>query len=112
MARISLDPPRTMSYRIGEWFLRRRFGEVLDPYCAQGHNMPVAQAFGRLEQSAAKWKTLDVKIRDLAQMSAAIAIGCSWCMDFGYWILHGHGISRDQIEALPNWRKSTLRGDN
>jgi hypothetical protein len=55
MARISLDPPRTLSYRIGGWFLRRQFGEVLDPYRAQGHNMPVARAFGKLEQSAAKW---------------------------------------------------------
>ncbi len=32
MARISLDPPRTLSYRIGLWFLRRRFGEVLEPF--------------------------------------------------------------------------------
>ena len=64
MARISLDPPRTLSYRIGEWFLRRQFGEVLDPYRAHGHNMPVEQTIGKLEQSAAKWNELDVRISD------------------------------------------------
>jgi hypothetical protein len=32
MARISLDPPRTLSYRIGSWFIRRQFGELLDPF--------------------------------------------------------------------------------
>src|SRR5260221_5798666 len=97
--RISLNPPRTLPYRIGEWFLRRRFGAVLDPFRAQGHNMEVAQAFGKLEQNAAKWKKLDVKIRDLADMAAAVRIGCPWCMDFGYWILHTHGIPRTKIKA-------------
>jgi alkylhydroperoxidase family enzyme len=108
MARISLNPPRTVSYRIGGWFLRRQFGDVLDPFRAQGHNMPVARAFGKLEQSAAKWKTLDGNIRDLADMAAAVKIGCSWCMDFGYWVLHTHGIPREKIEAVPQWRDSAL----
>jgi alkylhydroperoxidase family enzyme len=110
MARISLDPPRTLPYRIGEWFLRRQFGEVLDPFRAQAHNMPVAQAFGRLEQGAAKWTTLDPKLRDLADLTAAVKIGCPWCMDFGYWILHGRGISSEKkkLEAVPNWRTSPL----
>ncbi|HYV01280.1 MAG TPA: carboxymuconolactone decarboxylase family protein [Actinomycetota bacterium] len=108
MARISLDPPRTMSYRIGGWFLERRFGEVLDPFRAQSHNMPVARAYGKLEQSAAKWKKLDLKLRDLAEMAATVKIGCPWCVDFGYWVLYGHGIPREKIEAVPQWRDSDL----
>ena len=108
MARISLDPPETLPYRIGRWFLRRRFGEVLDPYRAQGHNMPVAHAFGKLEQGAAKWRRLDPRLRDLADLAAAVKIGCPWCMDFGYWILQGHGIPGEKIEAAPHWRESEL----
>jgi alkylhydroperoxidase family enzyme len=108
MARISLEPPRTLSYRIGEWFLRRQFGEVLDPYRAKGHNMSVAQTFGKLEQSAAKWNKLDVRISYLAGMAASVEIGCSWCVDFGYWAMYMHGISREKIEAVPHWRDSQL----
>jgi alkylhydroperoxidase family enzyme len=108
MARISLDPPQSFAYRIGQWFLRRRFGEVLDPFRAQAHNVPVAQAFGRLEQSAAKWNRLDRKIRDLADMTAAVKIGCAWCMDFGYWMMHTHGIPREKMEAIAHWRDSKL----
>jgi hypothetical protein len=52
MARISLDPLQTFSYRSGKWFLSRQFGEVLDPFRAQAHNMSVAQPFGRLERMA------------------------------------------------------------
>ena len=106
MERISLDPPQTFSYQIGAWFIRRRFGEVLAPFRAQSHNMSVAKAFGKLEQSAAKWNTLGRRIRDLAEMAAAVKIGCPWCMDFGYWVLHTDGIPQQKIEAVPRWRDS------
>src|SRR5215218_8540734 len=81
MARISLDPQQSFSYRIGSWFLRRQFGEVLDPFRAQGHNVRVAKAFGKLEQQVAKWDKLDPRLRDLADMTAAVTVGCPWCMD-------------------------------
>lgn len=108
MERISLAPPRTLSYRIAEWFIRRQFGTMLDPVRATGHNMPVTQALGALEQRAARWNALDVKIRDLADMAAATRIGCSWCLDFGYWMMRTHGIPREKIEAIPQWRNSDL----
>jgi len=108
MERISLAPPRTLSYRIAEWFIRRQFAAMLDPARATGHNIPVMQAFGALEQRADKWNKLDVKIRDLADMAAAAKIGCSWCLDFGYWMMHTHGIPREKIEAVPQWRNSNV----
>jgi hypothetical protein len=103
--RISLAPPRTLSYRIAEWFIKRQFGAMLDPVRATGHNMPVTRTFGALEQRADKWNTLDLKIRDLADMAAAAKIGCSWCLDFGYWMMHTHGIPREKIEAVPQQQR-------
>jgi alkylhydroperoxidase family enzyme len=41
-------------------------------------------------------------------MAATVKIGCPWCMDFGYWVLHGHGMAREKIEAVPQWRDSEL----
>ena len=108
MERISLAPPQTLSYRIAEWFIRRQFGAMLDPVRATGHHLSVMQAFGSLEQRAAKWNKLDVNIRDLADMAAAAKIGCSWCLDFGYWMMHTHGIPREKIEAVPQWRNSNV----
>ena len=108
MARIALDPPWTLSYRIGRWCIRRQFGAWLAPFRAHSHNIPVAQAFGKLEQSAARWKKLDLRIRERADMTAAVKIGCPWCMDFGYWMLHGHGIPHEKIEAVPYWRDSEV----
>ena len=75
MARISLDPPRTLSYRIAKWFFRRRYGEVLDPIRAMGHHKQVLRAYGQFEQRALRWRPVDVKINDLAEMAAAAKIG-------------------------------------
>jgi len=108
MARISLDPQQSFSYRIGSWFLRRQFGEVLDPFRAQGHNVRVAKAFGKLEQQVAKWDKLDPRLRDLADMTAAVTVGCPWCTDLGYWLLHTRGIPHEKVEAVPRWRESDL----
>jgi alkylhydroperoxidase/carboxymuconolactone decarboxylase family protein YurZ len=52
--------------------------------CATAHNIAVTRAFGALDQAAARWNKLDVKIKDLADMAAAAQIGCAWCLDFGY----------------------------
>jgi hypothetical protein len=85
MARISLDPPRTLSYRLAARFSRRRYGAVLDPVAAVAHNAPVGLAYGLFELQVERWRKLDRGLKDLAVMAAAAAIGCSWCMDFGYW---------------------------
>ena len=37
-ARISLDPPRTLVYRLAEWYSRRSYGVVAEPLAAMGHN--------------------------------------------------------------------------
>src|SRR5262249_38200704 len=108
MERISLTPPRTLPCRLAAWFIRRQFGAMLDPVRATGHNIPVLRAFSALEHLATRWKALDVKIRDLADMAAAAKIGCSWCLDFGYWMMHTHGIPREKIEAIPQWRSSKV----
>lgn len=97
-----------MSYRIAQWYFRRKFGAVLDPVRVMGHNKKVMRAYGRLERHADRWRRLDAGLKDLADMATVAKIGCQWCMDFGYWVMHTRGISRDKIEAVPHWRHSQL----
>ena len=51
MARISLDPPRTLVYRFAEWYSRRSWGVVADPLAAMGHNPRVLLTDARFETS-------------------------------------------------------------
>ncbi|WP_086791787.1 carboxymuconolactone decarboxylase family protein [Streptomyces thermovulgaris] len=106
MARISLSPPRTRLFRGVEWYSRRVYGKVLDPLRALAHNSRVLWSYVRLEQSVAKWNRLDPDLKALAEMTSAAAIGCSWCMDFGYWVNRERGMAPRKVQDVPVWRDS------
>jgi len=104
MARISLDPPRTAFLRIMELYSKRVYGAILEPGLALAHNSRVLWADLRFEQAVAKFSKLDRTLKELAVMAAAARIGCSWCMDFGYWEGHKLGIGAEKLRAVPAWR--------
>jgi len=109
MARISLDPPKTLSYRLSTWYAQRRYGMQLEPLAAMGHNMPVTRADAIFELQVQRWRKLDRGLKDLAVMAAAAQIGCAWCMDFGYWeSVTNHGVAAEKIRAVPHWRDSEV----
>ncbi|MGN6794320.1 MAG: carboxymuconolactone decarboxylase family protein [Streptosporangiaceae bacterium] len=105
MARISLDPPRTLLYRVLEWYSRRAYGTVLEPGRALAHNSRLIVAYLRFERAVAKFNKLDPALKELAVMATAARIGCSWCMDFGYWEAHRLGIPAEKLRAVPAWRE-------
>ena len=77
MTRISLDPPSTLTYRIGARISRRRYGVMLDPGAALAHNMPVGRSYALFELMVERWHGLDRGLKNLAVMAAAARIGCS-----------------------------------
>lgn len=111
MARISLDPPRTLLVRLVERYSRRRYGALLDPGMAIAHNRPVLLTYLRYETSLARWNRLDPTLKALAVMSSAAAIGCSWCLDFGYWESTTRGIDPAKLREVPRWRDSDVHTD-
>ncbi|PZH04654.1 carboxymuconolactone decarboxylase family protein [Streptomyces sp. NTH33] len=106
MARVSLTPPRTRFFRLVEWYSKRAYGKVLDPARALAHNPRVLRSDLRFEQSVAKWNKLDPALKALAEMASAAAIGCSWCMDFGYWVGRERGMDARKLQDVPVWRDS------
>ncbi|HZE41432.1 MAG TPA: carboxymuconolactone decarboxylase family protein [Stackebrandtia sp.] len=106
MARVSLDPPRTLTNRFVGWFSKRKFGRQLEPALAAGHNPRVLMAFVKNSMRVDKWRALDKHLKNLAEMRAALTIGCEWCADFGYWISVNDGMDPDKVRAVPGWRDS------
>jgi alkylhydroperoxidase family enzyme len=39
-------------------------------------------------------------------MAPSAAIGCSWCLDFGYWEAHHLGVDARKIRDVTRWRSS------
>ena len=55
MARISLDPPVTPTYRLARWYSRRAYQAVLDPGLAMAHHPQILRGYLRFEQSVARF---------------------------------------------------------
>ncbi len=109
MARISLHPPQTLTYRLATRFVRRRYGTMLDPGAAVGHNVQVARSYALFELQVERWRSLDTGLKDLAQLAAAASIGCGWCLDFGYWeATTRHHVPAEKVRAVPGWRDSAV----
>jgi alkylhydroperoxidase family enzyme len=109
MARISLDPPRTLTNRIAARISRRRYGVMIVPGAAIGHNTQVGRSYGIFELMVERWHSVDHTLKDLAVTASAARIGCAWCMDFGYWdSVTNHKVAAQKIRAVPNWRDSDV----
>jgi alkylhydroperoxidase family enzyme len=110
-ARISLEPRRTLVYRLAEWYSRRSWGVVADPLAAMGHNPRVLMTDARFETSLQRWNKLDPTLKALAELTAAVSIGCSWCIDFGYWNSTNVGVDQVKLRDVPRWRDSDVYTD-
>jgi alkylhydroperoxidase family enzyme len=106
MARIPRDPPRPILTRGARWYPRRSYGSELDPAAAMGHHPGVLLSSALQEGALARCHRLDPTLKALAVMASAVAIGCSWCVDFGHWISSNDGIDPAKLRAVPQWRDS------
>ena len=107
-ARIPLTEPRGLFDRLVAGYAKRRFGQVPDNLLAMAHNRRVLVTDARFEMSVARWKALDPQLKALAEMSAAAAIECSWCIDFGYHEAHSKRLDTVKIAAVPRWRTAAV----
>ena len=81
---------------------------MLDPLRASFHHRGVLLASLALEAVAGRWKKLPRTLNALAVMAVAREIGCSWCMDFGYWENHHRGVEPRKLHAIGQWRTSEV----
>ena len=44
----------------------------------------------------------------LAQAATAATVGCSWCLDFGYYLAHSEGMDLEKIREVMRWRDSDV----
>ena len=41
-------------------------------------------------------------------MAVAALVGCSWCLDFGYFHAHNEGLDEAKASEVPRWRESPV----
>lgn len=109
MAYVKLvEHPTRLLPRLAALYGRHRFGRPSEPVRAASLHDGVLVAGGLLETAAAKgWRKLDPRLALLAQQAAAGAIGCSWCIDYGYYESLQRGQDPAKVRDVPVWRDST-----
>ena len=86
----------------------RMWGQVPDNAYVLWHNKRVLKAVFGFENKVQKWSALDPHLKTYAEMASAGVIGCSWCLDFGYFIAHTKGLDEAKVREVPRWRDSDV----
>jgi alkylhydroperoxidase family enzyme len=95
--------------RLARTYTKRRFGSMIEPIAAASNHSGVLVAAGALETAVEKgWKKLDPTLRWLAIQAASTQIGCSWCVDYGYYEGMNVGVDPAKVRASSHWRESDL----
>ena len=89
-------------------YARRTYGEIPDNAYVYWHHRKVLKAVLGFEQKVAKWDRLDEDLKSYAQLASAGVIGCSWCLDFGYFKAHNDGLELAKVREVPRWRESDV----
>jgi alkylhydroperoxidase family enzyme len=87
-------------------FTKRQLGQVPDPLGVMWHSRPVLKAYVGLGGKAQKWGACDPNLKTYAHMAVASLVGCSFCLDLGYFQAGNEGLDVDKAREVPRWRES------
>jgi alkylhydroperoxidase family enzyme len=85
----------------------RQFGAVPEPVEVTWHSPAVAQAALEFGAKTGEWTALDESLKSFAHMAVAAQVGCSWCLDIGYFGAANQQLDLDKASQVPRWREST-----
>ncbi len=87
---------------------RKMFGEVPEPVGVAWHNRKVLKLSFSIGRKAQKLDQCDESLKSFASMATASLIGCSFCLDFGYFQVHNDGLDVNKASEVPRWRVSDV----
>ncbi len=80
---------------------RRMLGEVAEPVEVAWHNRKVLNFSFSVGRQAQKWDRCDANLKSFAHMAVAGLVGCSFCLDFGYFQAHNEGLDLTKHAKYP-----------
>jgi alkylhydroperoxidase family enzyme len=89
-------------------FSKKMLGDVAEPIGVYWHNPKVLNFYFGLGQKSQKWDRCDENLKSFAHMAVASLLGCTWCLDFGYFMAHNEGLDEAKAREVPRWRESAV----
>jgi alkylhydroperoxidase family enzyme len=87
---------------------KKMLGQVPEPLGVYWHNPKVLRGYLAVSGRAQKWDACDPSLKSFAHMAVASLVGCSWCLDFGYFQAHNENLDVEKAREVPRWRESAV----
>lgn len=87
---------------------RRMFGQVPEALEIAWHHRPVLRFSFGMGQKTRRWHECDEELKAYAHMAVASLVGCSFCLDLGYFTAHNEGLDVAKAREVPRWRESDV----
>jgi alkylhydroperoxidase family enzyme len=87
---------------------RKMLGDVAEPVQVAWHNRTVLNFSFSLGRKVRKWHQCDENLKSFAHMAVASLVGCSFCLDLGYFQAHNEGLDVTKARQVPRWRESDV----
>ena len=108
MTRIAPEEITGLYGAVVKTFAKRMFGSVPESLGVMWHNVPVLKATMGFGQKIQKFDSCEEDLKSFAHMAVASQIGCSWCLDFNYFVAANKGLDVDKAREIPRWRESAV----
>jgi len=83
-----------------------QLGAVPEPVEVLGHNPKVTQDNLEFGARVGAWDAADESLKSFAHMAVAAQVGCSWCLDIGYFQAQNEHLDLAKASQVPRWRES------
>jgi alkylhydroperoxidase family enzyme len=87
---------------------RKMLGDVAEPVEVTWHNRKVLNFSFLVGRKAQKWDQCDENLKSFAHMAVASLVGCSFCLDLGYFQAGNEGLDVAKAREVPRWRSSSV----
>ncbi|WP_193508966.1 carboxymuconolactone decarboxylase family protein [Cryobacterium sp. BB736] len=87
---------------------RKKMGFVPKSVGVLWHHKSVMKDAMGIGGKVEKWGELDQNLASYAAMAAAATIGCSFCLDFNYFMAHDRGLNEAKAREVPRWREAPV----
>src|SRR3954463_9598368 len=87
---------------------RGTLGGVPEPVEVAWHNRKVLNFSFSLGRKAQRWDQCDKSLKSFAHMAVASLVGCSFCLDLGYFQAHNEGLDETKAREVPRWRETDV----
>ena len=87
---------------------RKMIGHVPDSIGVMWQNKAVMKDAMGIGRKVEGWHALDPNLASYAAMASAATIGCSFCLDFNYFMAHNQGLDESKVREVPRWRSASV----